>query len=229
MSQNDLKRQAAQAAWEYLEGKLSSRSILGVGTGSTVNHFIDVLSQHRDKFFGAVASSETTAKKLHACGIALVDANEVSGLLFYVDGADEVDPQLRMIKGGGGALTREKIVAALSEFFVCLADESKYVPQLGRFPLPIEVIPMAREYVVRQLRLLGGQAVLRPHCLTDNGHCILDVTGLNLACPEQLEATLNNISGVVANGLFAQAGADVLFLAEGSGVRQLRATDAIVL
>ena len=214
---DELKQAVARAAIAHVpEGE-----ILGVGTGSTANFFIDALAGIRDRITGAVASSERTAQRLAGHGIRLFELNEVDSLSVYVDGADEITEHMAMVKGGGGALTREKIVAAVARKFVCIADESKLVPVLGRFPLPVEVIPMARSHVARRLGALGGQPKLREGFTTDNGNQILDVTGLVITDPVALEAQLNNIAGVVTNGLFAQRGADVLLLGTPSGVRTL--------
>jgi ribose 5-phosphate isomerase A len=195
--------------------------MVGVGTGSTANFFIDELAKIKNKIQGAVASSEISAKRLQGYGIEVVSLNEAGDLPVYVDGADEITRHLHMIKGGGGALTREKIVAAASAKFICLCDTSKLVDVLGTFPLPIEVIPMARSYVARQVVSLGGQPKLREGFSTDNGNVILDVSGLPILNPVELEATLNNIAGVVTNGLFARRGADVLLLGTKDGVKTL--------
>jgi len=214
MNQDDLKRAAARAAMQFVvPGK-----IIGVGTGSTANFLIDELAAIKHDIPGAVASSEATAKRLSGHGIRVVDLNEVTDMPIYVDGADEIDESLAMIKGGGGALTREKIVAAVAQKFICIADISKRVPVLGKFPLPIEVIPMAREQVARELVRLGGQPRLREGFVTDNGNLILDVHGLSITDPAGLESTLNHIVGTVANGLFARRGADVALLASADGV-----------
>jgi ribose 5-phosphate isomerase A len=217
MTQDDMKRAAAAAAIAYVpEG-----CVLGVGTGSTANYFIAELARIRGRLAGAVASSEATAARLKALGIPVLDLNEVEELPVYVDGADEVTRALAMIKGGGGALTREKIVAAAARTFVCIADRTKLVETLGRFPLPVEVIPMARAYVARELRRLGGAPELRAGFVTDNGNLILDVRGLEIAEPAELESEINQIAGVVANGLFARRGADVLLLGTERGVETL--------
>jgi ribose 5-phosphate isomerase A len=197
-------------------------AIVGVGTGSTADHFIDELAKIKHRIDGAVASSQRTAERLKSHGIRVVDLNSVSELPVYVDGADEITEHLAMIKGGGGALTREKIVAAVARTFVCIADESKLVGVLGKFPLPVEVIPMARSHVGRELVRLGGQPALRQGFTTDNGNLILDVYVLTILKPLELEAEINNITGVVTNGLFARRGADVLLLAGGNGVETLR-------
>lgn len=219
MTQDEQKQAAARAALQYVP----SGHIIGVGTGSTANHFITALADVKDRLEGAVASSEDTAKRLRALGIRVFDLNGLDALPVYVDGADEVTPQLAMTKGGGGALTREKIVAAVSARFVCIADESKLVERLGRFPLPLEVIPMARHYVAREVQRLGGRPVWREGFVTDNGNVILDVHDLEIADPVELEAALDRIVGIVTNGLFAQRGADVLLLGTSNGVRTLRA------
>ena len=213
-----MKQAVARAATEYVP----MGGVIGVGTGSTANLFIAELGKIKHKFDGAVASSEGTAQRLRALGIDVVELNSVVELEIYVDGADEVNAALAMIKGGGGALTREKIVAAVARTFVCIADASKLVDVLGRFPLPVEVIPMARSYVARELVKLGGQPEWRQGFVTDNGNVILDVYNLQIMKPVELEATLNQITGVVTNGLFARRGADVLLLGSESGVRTLK-------
>jgi ribose 5-phosphate isomerase A len=193
--------------------------VLGVGSGSTAERFIEALAPVAARIPGAVASSERTAEHLRRQGIRILDLNEVEELPVYVDGADEIDEQLAMIKGGGGALTREKIVAAVARRFVCIADESKRVARLGRFPLPVEVIPMARAHVAREIVRMGGEPRLREGFVTDNGNVILDVRGIEIDDPAALEASLNNVTGVVTNGLFARRGADVLLLGTPAGVR----------
>lgn len=203
-----MKRAVAKAAIQYVE----RGTIVGVGTGSTANFFIDELGLIRQDIEGAVASSEATRKRLESHGIRVYDLNEVSDIPVYVDGADEFDPGLCLVKGGGGALTREKIVAAVAKKFVCITDQTKRVDVLGRFPLPVEVIPMARSYVARELVKLGGDPVYRAGFTTDNGNVILDVHGLRISSPAQLENTLNNIVGVVTNGLFAMRPADVVLV-----------------
>jgi ribose 5-phosphate isomerase A len=218
MTQDELKQAVARAAIDYVV----PGAILGVGTGSTANFFIDELGKIKDRIPGAVASSEATARRLAGHGIRVLDLNDVSELPVYVDGADEIDAGLSMIKGGGGALTREKIVAAVARKFVCIADASKQVAVLGRFPLPVEVIPMARAHVARELAKLGGEPVLRAGFTTDNGNVILDVKGLSITDPKALEARINGIVGVVTNGLFALRGADVALLAGADGVRTLQ-------
>lgn len=217
MDSNEAKRAVARAAIAYVpEGE-----IIGVGTGSTANCFIDELIGVSGRIEAAVASSEATASRLQAGGIRVVDLTAVDSLPLYVDGADEITPHLHMIKGGGGALTREKIVAAVADRFVCIADDSKLVDILGAFPLPVEVIPMARGHVARELVRLGGRAQLREGFTTDNGNIILDVRGLEIANPVELEAVINQITGVVTNGLFARRGADVALLGGVEGVKKL--------
>lgn len=214
MTQDELKQQAALRALDYvIEG-----AIVGVGTGSTANFFIDGLATMKDRIAGAVASSEVSARRLAGHGIRLLDMNDVDDLPVYIDGADEIDASLAMIKGGGGAQTREKIVAAVARKFVCICDATKKVAQLGRFPLPVEVIPMARAQVARELARLGGRPVLREGFTTDNGNLILDVHGLSISDPAGLEVTIDGIVGVVTSGLFAKRGADVLLLATADGV-----------
>lgn len=214
MTQDELKQQAALRALDYvIEGK-----IVGVGTGSTANFFIDGLATMKDRIEGAVASSEASARRLAGHGIRLLDMNEIESLPVYIDGADEIDASLAMIKGGGGAQTREKIVAAVARTFVCICDASKKVERLGRFPLPIEVIPMARAQVSRELVRLGGRPVLRDGFITDNGNLILDVHDLAIDDPAGLEIAIDGIVGVVTSGLFAKRGADVLLLATADGV-----------
>ena len=220
MTQDELKAAVAQAAIEYVLAEVPQGALIGVGTGSTANYFIDALAAHKDSYRGAVASSEATRQRLEQHGIAVFDLNEVSELPVYVDGADEIDAGLHMIKGGGGALTREKIVAAVARTFVCIADASKQVEVMGRFPLPVEVIPMAREYVARELSQLGGKPVLRAGFITDNGNQILDVHGLQITAPKALEERINQIVGVVTNGLFALRPADVLLLGTPQGVQR---------
>ena len=217
MTQDELKHAVAQAAIAYVPFD----SIVGVGTGSTANFFIDELARIKHKIRGAVASSEASAKRLRGHGIEVLALNEAGDLQVYVDGADEITRHLHMIKGGGGALTREKIVASASKKFICLCDGSKLVDVLGRFPLPIEVIPMARSSVARQLVALGGQPKLREGFTTDNGNVILDVHGLQIMDPVKLESALDHIAGVVTNGLFARRGADVLLLGTAEGVKTM--------
>lgn len=218
LTQDEMKKQVAEAALEYVE----SGMIVGIGTGSTANHFIDGLAKMKGKIDGTVASSEASAERLRGHGIEVMDLNSAGNIPLYVDGADESNKYLHLVKGGGGALTREKIVAAASEKFVCIADESKLVDVLGAFPLPVEVIPMARSYVARQLVKLGGEPVYREGFTTDNGNIILDVHNLQIMNPVEMEATLNSIVGVVTNGLFAQRPADVLLLGTQDGVRTIK-------
>jgi len=218
MTQDELKQAVAREAIKYV----IDDAIVGVGTGSTANYFIDELAKMKNRIDGAVASSQASTDRLKSHGIRVVDLNSVSELPVYVDGADEITEHLAMIKGGGGALTREKIVAAVAQKFVCIADESKLVGVLGKFPLPVEVIPMARSHVGREMVRLGGQPALRQGFTTDNGNLILDVYGLAILKPLELEATLNNIAGVVSNGLFAQRGADILLLGTVSGVKTIK-------
>jgi len=213
MNQDEMKKQAAIAALDYLPDS----GIIGVGTGSTVNHFIDALAPLKGRYEGAASSSEASTERLKSHGIPVIDLNAAGELDVYVDGADESNKHLHLIKGGGGALTREKIVAAASKKFVCIADESKLVDVLGKFPLPVEVIPMARSYVARELVKLGGNPVLREGFTTDNGNVILDVHGLEIMEPVKLETALNQIVGVVTNGLFASRPADVLILGTPEG------------
>jgi ribose 5-phosphate isomerase A len=215
MPQDQKKRIAAQAAIQHIP----AGSVVGVGTGSTADYFIDELANIKHRIEGAVASSEATAKGLRRHGIEVMDLNNVDAIPVYVDGADEVTEHLHMIKGGGGALTREKIVAAVAKKFICIADESKLVSILGKFPLPVEIIPMARGHVAREIVRLGGQPVLREGFITDNCNVILDVHGLQILDPVELETALNQITGVVTNGLFARRGADMLLLGTDSGVR----------
>lgn len=217
MTQDEQKRAAAVAAIQHIP----VGCIVGVGTGSTANYFIDELAKIKHKIEGAVASSDATAQRLKSHGIEVHDLNNVVDLPVYVDGADEITEHLHMIKGGGGALTREKIVAAVARKFICITDQSKLVNILGNFPLPIEVIPMARSYVAREIVLLGGQPALRQGFITDNGNVIIDVHGLQIMNPVALEATLNQITGVVTNGLFAKRSADTLLLGTESGVRTI--------
>ena len=218
MTQDELKIEVAKAALKYV----IPETIIGVGTGSTANFFIDQLATIKSSINGAVASSVATANRLEGHGINVVDLNEVEEISVYIDGADESDQQLNLIKGGGGALTREKIVAAVSKQFVCIADESKLVNVMGNFPLPVEVIPMSTSYVKRQIiKSIGGVPVLREDFITDNGNLILDIHGLNIEEPKILENTLNNIVGLVTNGLFAIRSADILLLGSKSGVKTL--------
>jgi ribose 5-phosphate isomerase A len=206
---------------DYVLPKLKADSIIGIGTGSTANCFIDALAAHKGAFEAAVASSEASAERLRSHGIEVVDLNSVSGIEVYVDGADEFDPHLNLVKGGGGALTREKIVAAASKEFVCIVDKSKQVDVLGAFPLPIEVIPMARSYVARELAKLGVQPEYRQGFVTDNGNIILDVHDMEILNPKGLERELNDLVGVVTNGLFALRPADIVLMATPDGVETL--------
>jgi ribose 5-phosphate isomerase A len=217
MTADEKKKAVALAALEYVE----SGWVIGVGTGSTANHFVDGLTKIKGKLDGAVASSNATAERLKKAGIPVLDLNATGDLPLYVDGADEATKHLHLIKGGGGALTREKIVAAASQKFVCIADDSKLVDVLGKFPLPVEVIPMARSLVARKIVELGGQPVLRPNFKTDNGNIILDVHNLSVLNPVELEEKLDRLAGVVSNGLFARRPADVLLLGSDQGVRTL--------
>ena len=218
MTQDELKKAAALSALDYIE----DGSIVGVGTGSTVNHFIDGLAGMRERIRGAVSSSEASSKRLAAHGIQVFDLNDIDSIPVYVDGADEIDGSFAMIKGGGGALTREKIVAAVAQRFICICDASKRVQTLGRFPLPVEVIPMARSHVARELARLDGEPRLREGFVTDNGNLILDVHGLAIDDPVGTEQGINQIVGVVTNGLFAARGADLLLLAGAAGVERLQ-------
>jgi len=219
MTQDEMKQAVAKAAIEYVE----AGTIVGVGTGSTANFFIDELATIKHKIDGTVASSEASAERLKGHGIEVFDLNSVSEISVYVDGADESNKYLHLIKGGGGALTREKIVAAASKKFVCIADESKLVDVMGKFPLPIEVIPMARSLVAREIiKQIGGEPVLREGFTTDNGNIILDVHNLEIIEPTKIEQILNNITGVVTNGLFAIKPADVLLLGTPDGVKEIK-------
>ncbi len=217
MKQDELKRMAAEAALTYVDG-----GIIGVGTGSTLNQFIDLLAGIKHKIDGAVSSSEASTERLKSHGIAVVDLNSAGELALYVDGADESNRHLQLIKGGGGALTREKIVAAASKKFICIADEGKLVDILGEFPLPLEVIPMARSQIARALVKLGGTPVWREGFTTDNGNLILDVHNLRIMEPAKLEQELNNIAGVVTNGIFALRPADLLILGSDGGVKTMQ-------
>lgn len=220
-TQSELKQQVAQAAVDYVLPFLTPDSILGVGTGSTVDLFIDALAAHKHAFKAAASSSERSTARLQGLGIEVQDLNTIERMDWYVDGADEIDTALNMTKGGGGALTREKIVASVSDKFLCIVDDSKLVERLGAFPLPVEVIPMAKNAVARQLRALGGNPVERTGFVTDNGGLILDVSGLSIEDPAALEARINNMPGVVCCGLFAIAPASVALIAGQQGVRTL--------
>ena len=217
MTQDELKHAVARAALDYVvEGQL-----VGVGTGSTARLFIEALAEMKDRIAGAVASSEDTRQRLEGHGIKVFDLNEVTDIPVYIDGADEINVEMHMIKGGGGALTREKIVSAVAKKLVCIVDDTKLVEILGKFPLPVEVIPMARAYVTRELAKLGGTPVLREGFVTDNGNLILDVKGLQILDPVDLETHINQITGVVTNGLFARRPADVCLMSTGTGVQTL--------
>lgn len=221
MNQHQLKELVAQAALDHILPTLAADAVLGIGTGSTANCFIDALAAVKDRFRGAVASSEASAARLRGHGIRVFELNEVGRLSVYVDGADEANRHLQLIKGGGAALTREKIVAAASEVFICIADQSKLVDLLGAFPLPVEVIPMARTYVIQCLNELGGRAEHRQGVVTDNGNDIIDVHGLQIKDAKALELRINQIVGVVTNGLFANRPADLLLLGTEKGVKTL--------
>jgi ribose 5-phosphate isomerase A len=222
VNQDALKQAVARAAIEYVQPRLREDCVLGIGTGSTANYFIDYLAPLREQFAGAVASSKASAQRLKKHGIEVFDLNSTGTFDFYIDGADEANHRLELIKGGGAALTREKIVAACAREFICIADESKYVETLGAFPLPVEVIPMARSYVARELVKLGGNPVYREGVVTDNGNVILDVYNFPIATPRDTETRINQITGVVTNGLFALRPADILLLATPAGVKTLR-------
>ena len=221
MSQDNLKKAAARRAFEYVESLLEDDSIVGIGTGSTANFFIKELGAIAQKIEGTVASSEESAKRLKELNIPVFDLNSVGEVFVYVDGADESNEYLQLIKGGGAALTREKIIAAAATEFLCIADESKLVSILGTFPLPVEVIPMARSYVGRQIVKLGGDPVFRENCVTDNGNHILDIFNLEILDPRKLENELNQITGLVTSGLFAKRPADRLFLGTATGVKTI--------
>lgn len=215
MTQDEMKKAAGWAALEYVK----KGSIVGVGTGSTVNHFIDALATRKEEIQGAVSSSVASTERLEKIGIPVFDANEVSSLDVYVDGADEINGEFDMIKGGGAALTREKIVAAIAKKFICIVDDTKQVDVLGQFPLPVEVIPMARSFIGRELVKLGGDPVYREGCVTDNGNIILDVHNMQITDPKTLEDQINALPGVVTVGLFAHRGADVLLVGSQEGVK----------
>ncbi|WP_448563864.1 ribose-5-phosphate isomerase RpiA [Thalassotalea ganghwensis] len=218
MTQDEMKKTAAIEALKYVKDD----TIIGVGTGSTVNHFIDALATIKERIVGAVSSSEESTKRLKAYGIEVFDLNSVDLIDVYIDGADEITEHMHMIKGGGAALTREKIVAAVAKTFICIADESKQVGMLGKFPLPVEVIPMARSYVARELVKLGGDPEYRQGVITDNGNVILDVHNLKILDPKKLESDINAIVGVVTNGLFAHRGADILILGTDKGAKTIK-------
>ena len=223
MKQDEMKQAAADAALDRIRPQLEDETVLGIGTGSTVNHFINGLAGVKGRIYGTVASSEASAERLRSHGIPVYDLNSVNQVDFYIDGADESNRALQLIKGGGAALTREKIIAAVARSFICIADESKLVHTLGDFPLPVEVIPMARSHVARELVKLGGDPVYREGVLTDNGNVILDVYNFPIPQPLATEHKINNITGVVTNGIFALRPADVLFLGTGEGVKALQA------
>lgn len=224
MTQDELKQAVADAALDYIRPHLEENTVLGIGTGSTANLFIDALAGLRGQITATVASSDASAERLRQHGIPVYELNAVNQVDFYIDGADEANSALQLIKGGGAALTREKIVAAVARTFICIADGSKLVHTLGTFPLPVEVIPMARSYVARELVKLGGDPVYREGVVTDNGNVILDVHNFPIPQPLAMEAKINNIAGVVSNGLFALRPADVLLLGTAQGVQTLRAT-----
>ena len=225
MTQDELKQAVAQAAVDYTLTRIDDSSIVGIGTGSTANCFIDALAQHKNKFHAAVASSEASAERLKKHGIEVMDLNSASQLDIYIDGTDETNARLELIKGGGAALTREKIVAAASREFICIADGSKWVDTLGEFPLPVEVIPMARSYVARELVKLGADPVYRESVITDNGNVILDLYNFSIPTPRKIEEQINNIVGVVTNGLFALRAADLLLLGTEDGVKTIGVGD----
>ncbi|MCC7516193.1 MAG: ribose-5-phosphate isomerase RpiA [Pseudomonadales bacterium] len=224
MTQDELKQAVAKAALDYVLPRMARDAIIGIGTGSTANFFIDALAQYAQDFAGCVSSSDASTQRLRQHGIEVFDLNQTGTFDIYIDGADETNAQLELIKGGGAALTREKIVAACAKEFVCIVDQSKFVDTLGTFPLPVEVIPMARSLVARELVKLGGDPVYRQGVVTDNGNVILDVHHMSITQPKILEAQINNIPGVVCNGLFALRPADVLLLGRPQGVEILRAT-----
>lgn len=226
MTQNELKQAVAKAAFEHIKHHLDNEeSVIGVGTGSTANYFIEELATVQNKITATVASSEETARRLKEHGIPVFELNSVDEVTVYIDGADEANEYLQLIKGGGAALTREKIIAAVAREFVCIADDSKFVQVLGQFPLPVEVIPMARSHVGRQIVKLGGDPVYREECVTDNGNIIIDIYNMSIVDPRQLEADLNQITGVVTNGLFAHRPADVLLLSSESGIQTIKASN----
>jgi len=224
MTQDELKQAVAAAAFDHVQKYLDDDAVIGVGTGSTANLFIEELAKVKQKVNATVASSEETARRLKEHGIPVYDLNSVNEVTVYIDGADETNEYLQLIKGGGAALTREKIIAAVSKEFVCIADESKWVDVLGTFPLPVEVIPMARSHVGRQIVKLGGDPVYREGVVTDNGNIILDVHNMSIVNPRELESQLNEVVGVVTNGLFAQRPADILLLGKESGVDTITAS-----
>ena len=224
MNQDELKKSVAAAALAYVKTKIDDKSIIGIGTGSTANCFIDALATIKAQIYGTVASSEASAERLRGHGIPVYELNTVDEIEVYVDGADESNHQLHLIKGGGAALTREKIVTAVAREFICIADESKLVDTLGEFPLPVEVIPMARSHVARELVKIGGDPVYREGVLTDNGNIILDVFNFEIKDAIKVEAQINQIVGVVTNGLFAAKPADILMLGTQEGVKTLTAS-----
>jgi ribose 5-phosphate isomerase A len=226
MTQDELKKAVAKAAIDYIAPRLDRESVIGVGTGSTANFFIDMLADLKHDFEGAVASSDATAERLKSHGIPVYDLNSITELEFYVDGADETNERLELIKGGGAALTREKIVAAVAKTFICIADDSKMVGILGNFPLPVEVIPMARSHVGREIVKLGGDPVYREGVVTDNGNIIIDVHNMDISRPIYVEEQLNNVVGVVTNGLFARRRADLLLLGTKDGVKTISSEGA---
>jgi ribose 5-phosphate isomerase A len=217
MTQDELKQKSAEYALKYVQDV----RVIGVGTGSTVKHFINYLADIKGQIDGTISSSIGTTELLKQAGLPVMDLNEVSEVELYVDGADEVNPNKQLIKGGGGALTREKIIAAATKTFVCIADETKLVDVLGSFPLPIEVLPMSRSYVAREMVKLGGQPVWREDCITDNGNHIIDVHNLEILEPKELERTINNITGVVTNGLFAMRAADIVLIGKQDGIETM--------
>ncbi len=225
MTQDELKQAVAQAAFDRIQAHLHHDSVIGVGTGSTANLFIECLAQEKHKINATVASSEETKRRLESHGIPVYDLNSVDEVTVYIDGADEANEYLQLIKGGGAALTREKIIAAVAKEFICIADESKLVPVLGAFPLPVEVIPMARSHVGRQIVKLGGDPVYREGVVTDNGNIIIDIYNMSITDPRKLESDLNQIVGLVTNGLFAQRPADILLLGKSEGVIELGAPE----
>jgi len=221
MTQDELKQQVARAALDLIKDKIDDDTVIGIGTGSTANYFIDFLAEQKSKINATVASSISSEQRLKEHGIPVYDLNSVDEVTFYIDGADEANESLALIKGGGAALTREKIVAACATEFICIADESKYVGQLGNFPLPVEVIPMARSYVARELVKMGADPVYRENVVTDNGNIILDLYNFMIATPSKTEQLINNITGVVTNGLFAARPADCLLLGTADGVKRI--------
>lgn len=222
MTQDELKQAVARAALDIIKSKLDEKTVIGIGTGSTANYFIDFLAEIKSQVNATVASSEASAERLRGHGIPVFELNVVDEVTFYIDGTDEADPKLALIKGGGAALTREKIVAAVANEFICIADQSKRVEQLGKFPLPIEVIPMARSHVARELVKLGGDPVYREGVITDNGNIILDMFNFMIPNPVSTEQQINNITGVVSNGIFAMRPADLLLISTENGIKEFR-------